>query len=136
MTTGSGKKKKLLLMLLVVAVAAGAGWWFFLKPSGGPKAPEEPKPGVVVTLEPITINLASGHYLKLGLSLQQSADAHEEADGAKALDVAIELFSGRSINDLADREKREHLKTDLIKEVAEAYEDEVYTIYFTEFVWQ
>lgn len=135
MNTGAGKKKKLIVMLLVVAVAAGAGWWFFLKPKG-PAGPEKPKPGVVVTLEPITINLASGHYLKLGLSLQQSAKAHEEAEGSKALDLAIELFSGRSINDLADKEKREHLKTDLIKEVAEAYEDEVYTIYFTEFVWQ
>jgi flagellar FliL protein len=134
-TTGGGKKKKLIVILLVVAIAAGAGWWFFLKPSG-PKQPEKPKPGVIVTLEPVTINLASGHYLKVGLSLQQSAKAKEEADGAKALDLAIELFSGRSINDLADREKRESLKKGLIKEIAEAYEDEVYTLYFNEFVWQ
>jgi flagellar FliL protein len=130
-----GKRKKLVALVLVVAIAAGAGWYFFLRPSG-PTKPEAPKPGVVVTMEPVTINLSSGHYLKLGLSLQQTADAHEEANGSKALDVAIELFSGRSISELADREKRERLKASLIKDVAEAYEHEVYTVYFTEFVWQ
>src|SRR3712207_7034181 len=57
--------------------------------------------------DPITINLAGGHFLKLGLSLQATADAGEELSGAKALDAAIDLFSGRTIEDLAKRDGRE-----------------------------
>ena len=134
-TEAGDKKKKLMALVLVVAVAAAAGWYFFLRPAA-PEKPEAPKAGVVVSLEPVTINLASGHYLKLGLSLQQTADVAEESNGSKALDTAIELLSGRSIDELADKDKREKLKKVLIKEIAEAYEHEVYTVYFTEFVWQ
>jgi flagellar FliL protein len=134
---GGGKRKKLVAMILVLVVAAVAagGWYFFLRPEG-PKKPEAPKPGAVVTLEPVTINLTGSHYLKLGLSLQQTVEAKEEANGSEALDLAIDLFSGRSIDELASKDRRERLKTTLSKQIAEAYEHEVYTVYFTEFVWQ
>ena len=63
-----------------------------LKPKGDASRapPPKPKPGAVVKLDPITVNLAAGHFLKLGLSLQASADAGEDVSGAKALDAAIE----------------------------------------------
>src|SRR3712207_9079360 len=86
--------------------------------------------------DPITINLAGGHFLKLGLSLQATADAGEELSGAKALDAAIDLFSGRTIEDLAKRDGREKAKKALVHAVAELYENKVYDIYFTDFVMQ
>lgn len=133
---GKGGKKKLIMIVLpVLLVVVGAGWFLFLKPSGGSKEEPPPTPGVVVTLEPITINLAGGHFLKLGMALQPSADA-KETDGAKALDAAINLFSGESMTELATKEGREHAKAELVKEITELYEKEVYDIYFTEFVMQ
>ena len=64
-----GGKKKLVILVAVVLVALGAGYWYFLMPSGAPKPPE---PGAVVKLDPIQINLAADHYLKVGIALQAS----------------------------------------------------------------
>ena len=78
-------------MILVVRARASAAAATGSSSSRPPA--EQPEPGEVVTLEPIQINLAGGHYLRIGLALQLTADAHE-ADGSKALDATIELFSG------------------------------------------
>jgi flagellar FliL protein len=92
--------------------------------------------GKVVKLDPISINLANGHFLKLGMSLQATKEAGEEVDGAKALDAAIELFSQKTIEELATREGREKAKVKLTKRLQTLYEQKVYEIYFTEFVMQ
>ncbi len=133
-----GRRKKLLVLVVLVVVALAAVYLLVLKPKGGGKAapPPKPVPGAVVKLDPITINLAGGHFLKLGLSLQASADAGKEVSGAKALDAAIELFSGRTIEELAKRDGREKAKKDLVKEVSQLYEKKVYDVYFTDFVMQ
>ena len=72
------KKSNKMLMIILVAVLAlgGGGAGAFFAMSGG-KAGEKPppEPGEVIPLEPITINLAGGHYLKLGFALQAIANA-------------------------------------------------------------
>lgn len=128
-----GGKKKLIVILLVVVLAAGA--FYFLKMRGGSAAPEAPKPGAVVKLDPIYINLTEGHYLKLALALQGTTKAGKELDGSKALDAAINLFSGKSMADL-DAKERNTLKAELVKDLEESYEGEVMDVYFTEFVMQ
>lgn len=131
-----GKSKKMLIVVLVVALlGGGAGYWFLLKPTGSAK-PKPPDPGVVVKLDAIQVNLADDHYLKLGLALQASKAAGEEVDGAKALDAAIEVFSGRDKDKLGEREYRERLKKTLEKDLEHLYEDEVIGVYFTDFVTQ
>jgi flagellar FliL protein len=133
----AGKKKKLLMLVaLVFMVAAGAGGYLMLGGGGG--AEEEPKPeeGAVLELSSITINLSDGHYLKIGLALQATADAHEEPAGAKALDLAIDQFSEYSMAELSSGEGRREAKAKLLEHVEEAYEGEVMNVYFTEFVMQ
>jgi flagellar FliL protein len=137
-----GGKKRLILILAVVGAVAGAAF-FFLKPGGGDAAAAgtpSPSPsfaaGPVVTLDPITINLAGGHFLKLGMALQTTAGAGEEVAGAKALDAAIELFSNKPLDELADAKGREHAKEELVEEITHLYHGGVYDIYFTEFVMQ
>jgi len=124
-------KKKLLVIGLVLVVAAAAGWWFFLRPT----APAEPEPGEVMTMEPIQVNLADGHYLRIGIALQLTADAHE-ADGSKALDATIDLFSGVEPAELVKAGQRQELKHQLEEKLREDYEGDVMEVYFTEFVTQ
>lgn len=125
-------KKKLIIILVAVLVAGGAGAYFML----GKSAPAAPKPGEVLLLEPITMNLTDGHYLKLKLALQATADAGAELDGSKALDIAISEFSNRTVAELSGNVEREARKHELKEKISEAYEGEVMDIYFTEFVMQ
>jgi flagellar protein FliL len=126
-------KKKLIAVALVLAVS-GAAYWFFLKPA--PDKHAEPEPGAVVLLDPIQVNLAAGHYLKVGVALQASAEAGEEIDGSKALDSTIELFSGQPMEDVTLAEDRAKLKRKLLHDLDERYEGEIIDVYFTEFVTQ
>jgi flagellar FliL protein len=132
-------KKTMLMVVAAVLVAAGAGYYLVLGKSAAaaePAAPPKPEAGVVLPLDPIYVNLAQGHFLKLGLALQASASAGKELDGSKALDAAIETFSGQDMSSLSDLDERAKLKKELVEHVTEGYEDEVLDVYFTEFVMQ
>ena len=82
------------------------------------------------------VHLADGHYLKLGLGLQAVADVAHAPDGAKALDAAISLYSGREMSELADPVRRDELKAELKHKVEEKYHHDVVDVYFTEYVMQ
>jgi flagellar FliL protein len=126
-----GKLKKILVLVVLLGVVGGAVWFFFLKP----KPVEAPKPGEVVALEPIQINLAAGHYLRVGVALQLTETAHE-ADGSKALDATIATFSGREMEEVLAAKERKHLKEELMKQLEHLYHGDVMDVYFTEFVTQ
>jgi flagellar FliL protein len=126
------RRKKLAVVVLLLTVLAGAGSWYFLKPSGPPPPPQ---PGEVIALEPISVNLAGGSYLRIGIALQASADAHE-IDGSKALDATIKTFSGKELAQVTTAKQREQLRAELLELVDEAYDGEVLKVYFTEFVTQ
>ena len=129
------KSRKKLVAVALVFVLAGAAYWFLFKPSGEHKK-AEPEAGPVVVLEPIQVNLAAGHYLKIGLALQATAEAGEELDGSKALDSTIELFSGLPMEEVSLAEDRAKLKRKLLHDLEERYEGDVFDVYFTEFVTQ
>ena len=127
---GAGRKK--LVLILVGALALGAGAYFTVlkpKPTGPPVA------GEVVKLDPIQINLADEHYLRIGLALQL-VKGTKEADGSKALDATIGVFSGLPMSEVNDPKHRELLRKELVKELGERYEGGVMGVYFTELVTQ
>lgn len=128
----SGRLRTLLLVAVLVIGAAVGGYWFVLRPSGKPAPPE---PGEVVTLEPIQINLAAGHYLRIGIALQLTAET-AEVDGSRALDATIRTFSGLPIAKVDSEPERAGLKKQLTSEIVEKYHDEVMDLYFVEFVTQ
>lgn len=144
-----GKKKGGPMKLVIIAVAAtilvlgggaGAYWWFAVRV---PPPPPPRAAGEVAVFEPISLNLAEGHYLKLGVSLQmyeaEAAGGHgkvKAVDGSKAMDVAIDMFTGRTMAELSDPAVRASLKEEYLVEVNEAYHDEVMEVYFTQFVMQ
>ena len=125
-------RKTLLVVAVVVLALAASAWWFMIRPAG---ADEGPNPGEVLQLEPIQVNLEGGHYLKIGVALQ-AVEGAEHVEGSKALDATIELFSGRTMADLADKQKRTHLKELLVEELDHRYHGEVMEVYFTDFVTQ
>lgn len=139
------KKSKKLLMIIVLAVVllggGGAGAWFmFFK--GDPAEAKEPVKGVVVAIEnPLTINLAGGHYLKMGFALQMTEEAgEEEIDTSQALNLAIDQYTGMEIGELETEKGRESAKSELLEKIEKAYNVEdkhlVMGVYFTSFVTQ
>lgn len=161
-TAAKGGKKKMIMIAAIGAVVllgGGVGGTYFLvKPDTAAAetahVEEVLVPGDVTALDPITINLADGRYLKLGIALQQVASTgggHGEGssalDGSKALDLAIGEFSGLSMTDLSNAESRQHYKDELQEKIIEAYIGEpekegeeghkqVMGIYLTQFVMQ
>jgi flagellar protein FliL len=134
----AAKKKKMMIIALVALVAIGGVYKFVLaKPKAASAAKPAPVPGAVLALDPVNINLADGHYLKLGMTLQATKDAGAEvADGSKALDTAIGLLSGQSVAVVANDKDVVKLKKELVTAVGKRYDEKVMDIYFTSFVYQ
>jgi flagellar protein FliL len=140
-----GGKKKLLLAGLVIVLAAAGAAYFFLFSSSGEAEAAAPEHGGYVALEPIAVNLAGGGYLKVGVTLEITAEAaasggHGSAsiDGSKALDLVISTFSQAAPADVVGA--REALKEALKARIIEAYTEEdvpmVMDIYYNEYVTQ
>jgi flagellar basal body-associated protein FliL len=93
-----------------------------------------------IDLPSMSINLADGHYLKVTVSLALCPDVvlaeGAEFVSAPAKDIIVSTLSGNSMTVLAEPEGREHAKELLTELVSKAYPDEVYEIYFVEFVMQ
>jgi flagellar FliL protein len=142
-TPAKGGKTKLLAIVAVLLVAAGAAAYFFLFAGSGEAEAAAPEPGEVVVLEPIAVNLAGGGYLKIGITLQLTADAASghsggEVDGSKALDLVIASFSQANPADVTGA--RDALKEALEKKIVDAYMEDgheiVMGIYYNEYVTQ
>ena len=143
-TEPKGGKKKLILILVVVLLAAAGAAYFFLFSGSGEAEAAEPEHGGYVALEPIAVNLAGGGYLKIGLTLEITADAAggghggTAVDGAKAYDEIISTFSQAKPADVTGA--RDALKESLEKKIVEAYTEDgvemVMGIYYTEYVTQ
>lgn len=123
-------KKKLVIALVAVLAIGGIGYKFLMPAPSGP-----PKPGDVLKLDSIQVNLAAEHYLRVGIALQL-VNGVKLADGSKALDAAIAEFSGLPMSQVNDPKQRVQLKDELQKELWKLYDKEVMGIYFTEFVTQ
>lgn len=116
-----------------------AAWYFLMGPGPGAKEPEAKAvvAGEVLALEPITMNLADGRLLKLGLALQLVAEpAEEEVSGSMALDEAISLLGEHTYDQLSASAARDAAKGELSQRVADRYHGDVLEVYFTEFVMQ
>lgn len=126
------RKKRMLVIAAAILVAGAASYWFLLRPDTS-KAPEK---GEVAALEPIQINLSDGHYLRLALALQLSAEVKEKVDGSEALASAVDMLSGRPVEDFDAPAGRRKLFAELTRNVVEDYDGDVLDLYVTEAVTQ
>lgn len=145
-STPKSKKKSVLIGFVLVAALVGG----YVTVSGGGEAdaaqevaePTAPVEGAVVNLEPITLNLADGRFLKVGLALQLvegvAAPAPADVPGfaAPALDDSISLLGALSYADLVAPGGRDAAKQALTERIAARYEGDVMAVYFTELVMQ
>lgn len=146
MTAEAAPKKSNKMMLIIIAVAlvvlggGGAGAFFMLK--GDSAEAKTPVKGIVTAADnTITVNLADGHYLKLGFALVQTADTGTEAvDLNEAYEILIDEYTGKPIADLSTEEGRAKLKEEVVAKLVKAYtvdkKQEVMDIYYTSFVTQ
>lgn len=123
---------KLFAALIVIGAIAAAYYFFFMKPAA---AEDQPAKGEVITLESVQVNLAEGHYLKVGVALQMSEDA-EETEGAEAVDAIIDTFSGARMEDVLKPGGREDARKVLIQKIAEVYDGDVIDVFYTDYVAQ
>lgn len=130
-----GGKKKIMIIALVAVVVLGGGG-YYMKSKGAAKGPVKPKPGAVLVLDSINMNLTDGHYLKLDMALQETKKAPSTIDGSQAMDIAISEFSGMTMQTLAVPAKREAAKAELLQKIEKAYPGQIMDVYFTEFVMQ
>jgi flagellar FliL protein len=111
---------------------------------------EEPEVEHIIDLEPMNVNLADGHYLRIAISIGMAAEEHAEESGgghgaaetetteptAPAADLVLSTFSGKSMTELQTLEGRIHAREALQEGLKEFYGEGVLTVFFTEFVMQ
>lgn len=140
---GGGKSGKKLVIIVAVLALGGGGFaaktFLLAKPKAKAASTATPEPGDVATLDPITINLSNGHYLRLGLALQLAKGVDKATfDGAAALDAAIGQLSGGDQARLTTPAGRDAAKQRLTATVTSlvGYKKKVLGLYFTDFVMQ
>ena len=133
---GSKRKRLMAVALGVLLVIGGVAFWLLRAPAEGVEEVAEPEHGKVQTVQAFSLNLAEERYLRLGLGLQLSEEVVEDIDTSKAVDRALTLFSGRSLDEVSSTEGRTALKTELTRQLQEVYEGEVLDVYFTDYVTQ
>lgn len=138
------KKSKKLLIIIIAAIVVlgggGAGAFFMLKSDKATAAPA-PVKGIVTPLDDaLTINLADGHYLKLNFSIQQTDKAAEAVDTSEAKQIAIDIYTGKTVAELSTEKGRDAAKEEMVHEMVKAYTvekvQEVMDVYYTAFVTQ
>lgn len=159
----SGGSKRLTVMVAMTAVIALAGFVLGGRMSGGTAATEttpeaedehvELSIDEIVQLEPLNVNLANGHYLRLAVAIGVShhGQEHEKADDghgkssksdepsietAPASDLVLTTFAGRELATLATPEGREAARNDLYEGLVDFYGEGIVAVLFTEFVMQ
>jgi flagellar FliL protein len=149
-----GKGKLVLVLMLLLGAAAGytlKGGGGGAEAAGGPTTTAPPEPGVMVSIEPLSLNLADGHYLKVGIAVQlvdgaveggghgegaEVSEAWLAEHGPMVRDLVISELGGAHVAEFASADAREVVRHSLLEKANERLEETVYAVYFTEFIMQ
>ena len=150
----AAKGKSNLVPAIVLAVGLAVGGYFMGGSSdsttaaadANAPAADAPVPGLIATMDPLSVNLADGHFLKVGVALvlAEGIEPAEFSKGeiAKAKDMLIDRLGGAKMDSLTSPEGRKALKEELTNKAKEIYTDPetkqptVLEVYFTDFVMQ
>lgn len=149
------KGRSNLLPALVLAGGIAAAGYFVGGPGASADADpqasepevEQHEPGEVIELEPMTVNLDGGRFLRVGVAVL----ATEEFDGSvddggtarftpehesRLRDQLIAMFAGRELGSLSGAENLETIKVELLERTDTVLDGHAIEIYLTEFVTQ
>jgi flagellar basal body-associated protein FliL len=104
--------------------------------------PHEEVIGPVIEIDPTTLNLAGGHFLKIGLAVQLPVGSDlehvAEAENFHAItgQIVLDTFSNEAMEDILPTKQREALRHEIGNEVCIKSHGHASTVYFTEFVAQ
>jgi flagellar FliL protein len=89
----------------------------------------------------VTVNLADGAYLKVGIALQLDASldpkvAKDDGLGDRATDITLKELARHRMSGLAPPAARNRVQQQLSFDVCKAYDGQITNVYFTEFVMQ
>jgi flagellar FliL protein len=132
--TPKKKSRKKLVIAVIAVLAIGGGAYKFAMP----KKVGPPTGGDIVTLDPNTVNLASGHYLKITIAIQLVKGKASVGDfkPSEAAELVIDEFSDRSAASLLNNTTRKQLTAELESKIKAAYPGEVYDVFTPQFVTQ
>lgn len=149
---GGGSKLKLIIGAVVLVVVGAVLGGKVLGGGGGaasagPVTTTTEPPGMVTTLDPITLNLVDGRFLKVGIGFEVHHDEvypdpdHAAADSltigfAREIDAAIEIFGTFSYEDLIAPTGKTNVKRMLLDEVQRISDGAIRDVFFTQFVMQ
>jgi flagellar FliL protein len=133
-----GPRRLVVVLLVTVIVAAAVGWYLVGGRAHGatPQAAPTPVAGQVLAVDAVSVNLAGGHYLRLGMAIQLSTAVKQAPNTSRALDLAIALYSGRSVDEVSAAASRDQLKAQLLRQLQQAYGAGVMDVYLTDYVTQ
>jgi flagellar FliL protein len=139
--SGEGGKKrsgKLKIIIVVVLLLAGgaAAKFTVLAPKAAAKGPVKPVPGPVIAMDELTLNLDSGHFLRLKLSLQTTKGTSSDLDVTEGTQAVIDEFSNRPVAALTGGPARDKARADLLTKLQKIYPKQIMGVYYTEFVMQ
>lgn len=141
------KRRSNLVPAIIVAVALlGAGFMVRSADKGDSTEAaadevDELVPGEVVPLEPVTLNLADGRYLRLGVAVElvegvSGSEWSEHGGASRFMDLIIDRVGEHTGDDLATSEGRDDLKQLLRDGGAELFDEEFSEVYVTQLVVQ
>lgn len=145
------KGRSNLLPALVLAAGVAAGGYFM---GGGSSSAANATPttvapelGEMVRLEPMTLNLDGGRFLRVGVAFRMTVDYEVTADSDGAItfpaedegrlrDQLIAMFSGRDGSTLVTSEQLEETKAELLERANVLFGGQAVEVYLTDFVMQ
>jgi flagellar protein FliL len=134
---GKKKSKKVkIAVLVVVLLVLGALAKFTVLAPSAPAGGAKPVPGPVVAMTDMTLNLASGHYLRIKIGLQTVKGVSEELDTSEASQAVIDQFSDRPVAELTGLAARSKAKAELLGRLQKVYPKQIMDVIYTEFFTQ
>ncbi|MCS6961258.1 MAG: flagellar basal body-associated FliL family protein [Deltaproteobacteria bacterium] len=152
---GKGKKKIWLwipLTLILIASAGVSAWFLLIKKESEQDAEVIDQPefedlkenevplSIVYPLNPFTINLKDGKYLRFSIAIKFSKEKIPDVFFSKEYEIRdklISYFNGKSSDEILSPELRYDLKKEIISLIKTTIEDDIVTdIYFTDLVAQ
>ena len=144
-------RKKLVAVVTLALVGAFGGYKFGFAKEGDAK-PEKIHGDVYVLGKDFLVNLADGHYAKLGVAIvvEHGAAAPAESGGhgaaapkppegygplpqeAAVRDIVTDTLTSVAEDELTEREGREKLKTRILRRVKQATDVPIHEVLFTD----